>query len=398
MINRRITTDIEKQLNSKEIVVLTGMRQVGKTTLLKHLFGQVQSGNKIYLDLENPLYRKIFEEENYDLIWQNLAQFEIDKNKKAYLFLDEIQNSKDLPKVVKYLFDHYQTKFFLTGSSSFYLKNLFSESLSSRKLVYELFPLDFEEFLVFKGIKNDYSLTSKTSDNVFKTKALLKNKIKYQQHTKLYDEYMKFGGFPAVVLASGIETKTNLLEQVFKSYFEIDVKHLADFKNLSKLRDLILLLVSRVGSTLDITKLSSELSISRDTVYSYLEFLQQTYFIQLLSKFSSVDRQKAGKKKIFFCDNGLVNFLGQLSEGALFEQSVFQNLRSRYKLSYFHKDNAEIDFIIDRKYALEVKLSYAAKHEYNLKRRFETLHKLEDFYLVTYNYSEGDRVILGADL
>lgn len=394
MKRRKITFQVEKQLQTKEIVVLTGMRQVGKTTLLKHLFSRIKSKNKVYLDLENPLYRKIFEEENYELVWQNLAQFGLLKKQQAYLFLDEIQNAPQLPSLIKYLFDHYQTKFFLTGSSSFYLKNLFSESLSSRKLVFELFPLDFEEFLVFKGVRDDFM----ESNNDFQQKALLKNQVRYQQLIKFYDEYIHFGGFPAVTLATEIETKKNLLSQVFKSYFEIDVKHLADFKNLSKLRDLILLLVPRVGANLDITKLASELGISRDTVYSYLEFLEQTYFIKLLPKFSSIDRQSSGKKKLFFADSGLANYLGTLSAGALFEQSVFQNLRSAHELSYFYKDKTEIDFIVDKQTALEVKLSFAQKHEYNLRRRFTALGKLKDYCLVTYNYHQGKKVILGVDL
>jgi len=69
---------------------------------------------------------------------------------RVYLFLDEIQNLKNLPSVAKYLIDHYQVKFFLTGSVSFYLKNLFSESLSGRKVLFELFPLNFQEFLRFR--------------------------------------------------------------------------------------------------------------------------------------------------------------------------------------------------------------------------------------------------------
>ncbi|MEA2056982.1 MAG: ATP-binding protein [Patescibacteria group bacterium] len=394
MKKRKITPQISNQLNSKEVVVITGMRQVGKTTLLKHLFDQVRSDNKLYLDLENPLYRKIFEKENYDAIWDDLTPLGINQIDRAYLFLDEIQNAPNLPKIVKYLFDHYQTKFFLTGSSSFYLKNLFSESLSSRKLIYELFPLDFGEFLTFKGLRQNFT----TTKHSFKKLVKNKNKIQYQRLIKAYDEYMRFGGFPAVVLAPDRETKENLLNQVFKSYFEIDVKNLADFKDLSKLRDLILLLVPRVGSKLDITKLANELRLTRPTIYAYLEFLEQTYLIKLLPKFSSVDRQKAGKKKLFFNDSGLANYLGQLSQGALFEQSVFQNLHSQHQLSYFYKNKAEIDFIVDEKHALEVKLSHTKQYEYNLKRRFKTLDKLSNYYLVTNNYHQSQRVILATDL
>ncbi len=395
MQKRKIIPLLTKALKEKEVLVLTGIRQVGKTTLVKYLYNQVKSSNKLYLDLENPLNRKIFEEEDYDTIWQNLQPFNINRTKKTYLFLDEIQNLPHIPSVVKYFFDHYKVKFVLTGSSSFYLKNLFSESLSSRKMIYELFPLDFEEFLVFKGIKNDFSTVNPLH---LSRKAQKKNNIRFQKFIKYYDEYMRWGGFPAVVLADSQEKKENLLQQIFTSYFEIDVKSLADFKNLSKLRDLILLLIPRVGSTLDISKLSSQLSVSRETVYTYLQFLEQTYFIHLLPKFSSVDRQSAGRKKLFLCDSGLARYLGEISTGSLFEQTVFQVLRGKHTLHYFYKNKGEIDFIVDNKYALEAKLCYAPKHEYNLKRRFESLKNLKDYYIVTHDFSDQEKAVLGMNL
>jgi len=109
--------------------------------------------------LENPLHRKLFEEENYDNIWNNLANFGISREDKSYIFLDEIQNLPQVNSAIKYLYDHWPVKFFLTGSSSFYLKNLFSESLAGRKLVFELFPLTFREFLGFKEINKDFPTT-----------------------------------------------------------------------------------------------------------------------------------------------------------------------------------------------------------------------------------------------
>ena len=91
---------------------------------------------------------------------------------------------------------------------------------------------------------------------------------------------------------------------------------MADFKNIAKLYDLILLLIPRVGSRIEIAKLSQNLGISRETVYSYLSFLEKTYFISLIPKFSkSIDRQFLGTKKLFFCDSGMVNSLGKVSEG-----------------------------------------------------------------------------------
>ena len=152
---RKILDKIRPYLNQKEIIVLTGMRRVGKTTVYQILFDEIKSNNKIFLDLENPLNQKIFEEINYDNVWLNLQRLNINPKEKAYIFLDEIGAMPKIVKVIKYLFDHYNIKFFLTGSSSFYLKNLFPESLAGRKFTFELYPLDFEEFLIFKGIKKN---------------------------------------------------------------------------------------------------------------------------------------------------------------------------------------------------------------------------------------------------
>ena len=252
LYKRKIYDKLIKKIEDKEIVVVTGMRRVGKTTLFKMIFEVLESKNKVFFDMENPINQKIFEEENYDNIWANLKQFGINNNKRAFIFIDEIQAKPDIVKIVKYLYDHYNVKFFLTGSSSFYLKNLFPESLSGRKIIFELYPLDFEEFLLFRDYKKEFF-------NKFKEKEKNKNKIEYEKIKKLYEEYLEFGGFPQVVLASEIEKKKEILVDIFKSYFEKDVQGLADFKEINKFRDLLLLLLKRVGTKLDISKLASEL-------------------------------------------------------------------------------------------------------------------------------------------
>jgi len=170
---------------------------------------------------------------------------------------------------------------------------------------------------------------------------------------------------------------------------------MADFKNIAKLYDLILLLIPRVGSRIEIAKLSQSLGISRETVYSYLSFLEKTYFISLIPKFSkSIDRQFLGTKKLFFCDSGMVNSLGKVSEGQLFEQSVFQNLRINHALNYYNKDGGgEIDFIIDEKIALEVKTNASKRDIDHLKKRSKSLN-LAEAYIVSREYSKEKEVIL----
>lgn len=389
---RLILPQLEKELNTAEITVITGMRQVGKTTLLDHLFSQVESSNKVKFDFENPLNRKIFEEENYDAIWHNLVQFGVNNQTKAYIFLDEIQHLPSIGSTVKYLTDHWEVKFVLTGSSSYYLKNLFSESMAGRKLIFEVYPLTFSEFLVFKG-------TTQEKLPSFSEKAASKNNISYSRLIPFYKEYLEYGGFPKVILTQDPERKKALLSEVFTSYYENDVASLSDFKDTTKLRDLILLLIPRVGSRIEVAKLAVGLGVSRETVYSYLSFLEKTYFITLLSKFSaSIDRRAAGGKKLFLCDSGMVNILGKASEGQLFEQSVFQNLHHSHILHFYNKGGAsEIDFIADGKIALEVKTSASKRDIDHLKRRSKSLNLLET-YIISREYSEAKEVILATDL
>jgi predicted AAA+ superfamily ATPase len=389
---RLILPQLEKELETPEITVITGMRQVGKTTLLDHLFSLVKSSNKVKLDFENPLNRKIFEEENYDAIWNNLAVFGVNNQSKAYIFLDEVQYLPSIGSVVKYLNDHFDVKFILTGSSSYYLKNLFPESMAGRKFIFEIYPLAFSEFLIFKGISHKKLVS-------FSEKAVFKNNILYKKLIPFYREYLEYGGFPKVVLQQDPQRKKAMLSEIFTSYYEHDIKSLADFKDTTKLRDLILLLIPRVGSRIEVSKLATSLGVSRETVYAYLSFLEKTYFISLVSKFSkSIDRQAAGMQKLFLCDVGMVNNLGKASEGQLLEQGVFQNLHLNHIVNFYNKDGgSEIDFIVDEKIALEVKTSASKRDLDHLKRRSKSLNLLET-YVVSKEYSIEKEVILATDL
>jgi hypothetical protein len=391
--SRKILSTLKKQLNTPEIIVLTGMRRVGKTTLYRSLFDSLDNPNKIFLDIENPLDQKIFEEIDYNNIWKNLHSLGLTENQKAYVFLDEIQAMPEIVKPIKYLYDHYQIKFFLTGSSSFYLKNLFPESLAGRKIIFELFPLDFQEFLVFKnqsGSLND-SFTSKNRQ---------KNIISYAKTIKLYDEFLQYGGFPGVVTEADPAQKQYKLNDIFKSYYEKDIKGLADFRDLNAVRDLILLLTQRIGSRLDITKLSSELGISRETVYSYLSFLEATYFISTISPFSrNVDREISGRNKVYLCDTGILNQLGRVAEGNIFENAVFNSLKKLGKINYYQKRKSEreIDFIINEKTAIEVKNKATQEYLKDLSGLCTGL-AIDDYYIISKEFVNLDRVIPATDL
>ena len=153
----------------------------------------------------------MFGESNYDLVLNFLRNRGLDLSRPAYVALDEIQYAPNAPSIVKYLYDASQSagqlgiKFILTGSSSFYLKHFFTESLSGRKIVFEMFPLSFGEFLVFRGVP--YRPRADFSDMRF-------DPYEYERLKGHYEEYLAFGGLPEVALAPTAETKNEILNDV----------------------------------------------------------------------------------------------------------------------------------------------------------------------------------------
>lgn len=375
-MKRKLYDNIIDRLNVPEAIVITGMRRVGKTTLLKQVYDTLNTGNKIFLDLENPINQKYFNEENYEAIRYTLETLGINLSEKAYVFLDEIQFVGSIPSAVKYLMDHYRIKFFLTGSSSFYLKNLFSESLAGRKIIYELYPLDFEEFLLLK--KSKLKIPHSVSQSI------------YQTIIPLYREYVEFGGFPAVVTKKSLEEKRESLNEIFTTYYNKEVLTIGGFKNNQIVRDLMLLLISRTGSKVDVQKLSAELGITRVTLNEYLAFLEGTYFISLVAPYStSRDTEIRGAKKAYLCDSGLANILGNIPFGSIFENAIHHQLRTKGKVKYYQRKNGvEIDFILNGKLAWEVKTK-ADKHDISKLNRLVKELGLNQGKAVSFEYTDN---------
>ncbi len=384
---REIESQLITQLEKKEIIVLTGMRRTGKTSLLKHLFDSVKSGNKVFFDLQNLLEQKIFDEIDYNNIIKNLRAFKVTTSEKMYLFIDEIQFMPKVTNAIKYLYDHFNIKFVVTGSSSFYLKNLFPESLAGRKVVFELFPLSFNEFLSFKGTQSNFIES-------FEEKREKVSLIENELLKKSYDEYLKYGGFPQVVLEENEEQKKMLLKDIFSSFFQIDILNLADFKKIDAFKKMIDLLFERTGAKLDISKLASLIGVSRDTVYSYLNLLEGTFFIHLITPFTmNKDREISGTKKLYMCDTGMINLFSNVSSGSLLENSVFNNLKRYGTVNYFQKRSGiEIDFILNKKTAIEVKTTGDKNDIEKLKKLSQGIN-LTEYYLVAQNYIEHENYI-----
>jgi len=399
IIPREIYQKIKSVIGSPEAIVITGMRRTGKTTLLRFISDNIKSENKIFLDLENPVNQKYFQEENYDKAADNLKFLGLNVRQKSYVFLDEIQFVKNIPSVIKYLADHYKIKFFLSGSASFYLKNLFSESLAGRKYIFELFPLTFREFLALKSVKRQWPATREQGER--SSRRMTENardvtRPVFSELDRYYDEYLMFGGFPGVVQKESVEEKKMALEEIFSSYFQLEVRQLGDFRKIDSIRDLMFLLMQRTGSRLDIQKLSKELGVARETVYNYISFLENTYFIKLIRPFSrNRDIELRSQPKFYLCDSGLVNQFARVDKGALFENAVFSALRLKGELNYYQrKSGVEIDFILNKKSAYEVKTSPGQRDLARLSELTREL-KLKDYSVISRNYFSNERIKYG---
>ncbi len=387
--NRKIYNSLLEHAKMPEITVLTGMRRTGKTTLVKQLLEDLVNKNSIYLDFQRLDIREIFREKNYEAIRNNLIKLGV-ASEKMVVAIDEIQLVPDAPSAIKYLYDHYGIKFIVTGSSSYYLKNLFSESLAGRKKIFELHPLDFGEFLIFKGI--NYT-QSDWEDAKF-------DNLTYSRLSSYYNEFVKFGGFPQVVLSSSEEEKKDHLNDIFSSYVNIDIKTLADFSDERNLYNLAKLLASRVGSRIDYSKLASHLGLSRHTVTNYIRFFEKTYLINTIGVYTqNVDREIVKSRKLYFCDTGIANILTDISSGSQFENSVFNQLSRQKEMQYYAlKNGNEIDFVLNGNLAVEVKETPTTEDHSQLSK-VSKIAKINNFRLVGRNKSpKFDDYIWGGSI
>lgn len=345
---RSIFPALKEHLAVRQATVLTGLRRSGKTTLIQQLLLEIESSNKLYLDLQSLNNQEIFLEKNFDNIINQLKKYGLKTTERIYLALDEIQLLPQIAGTIKYLYDHYDIKFIVSGSSSYYLKNLFSESLAGRKAIFELFPLDFGEFLDFKQAPH------------LKNVAFTASKFDAHEYNRLgafYEEFIEFGGFPEVALTSSDQEKKRLLNDIISSYINIDIKTLSDFKKTSDIYKLIKMLAARVGTKLDYAKLSRLTGLNRATINNYAELFEKTYLIARLPVYTkNPDREIVKAKKLYFADSGLVNILADVDSGAKFENALFCQMRQHGKLQYYSlKNGREIDFVLNGQIAFEAR-------------------------------------------
>jgi uncharacterized protein len=291
--------------------------------------------------------------------------------------LDEVQLIPEVASFIKYYHDHFPVKFITSGSSSYYLRNRFTESLAGRKTIFEMYPLTFPEFLEFKG---------ENASPVQVLRLQPYRRTLYAQYKPLYEEFIQYGGFPEVVLADTAERKTRFLKDVLNSYIELDVKLLADYSVIDDLYRLITLLSSRIGNKLDYSKLGVLLGINRHKIKEYIHLLERTYFLHLIEPFSNnINRAIAFQPKLYLADTGLIGQLAQISTGAIFENAIAVQLKMMGKVNYFQtKTGQEIDFILDQKTAIEVKETPTPSDVKALRQRASQLDLSETMLIGRY--------------
>lgn len=391
IIARKILKKIKPFLGKSEIIVIHGARQTGKTTLLKiinktllHDY-KVAEKNIFYFDLEDFEFLEMFNKGYREVVAYIESRIEKPAKGKIYLLIDEIQYLDNPSSLLKILHDHYPwLKMIVSGSSSFDIKGKFKDSLVGRTVEFELFPLDFEEFILFKNRNFDIS-RSKT----FKSKTI------HLELRRLFREYLIYGGYPRVVLEKSQDAKTAYLKQVIDTYIKKDIRDLGHIRDVNRFNKLLRVLADKSGALLNVLELANTLGISRKTIEDYLFIMENTYIIKLVSPFFVNLRNEISKMpKIFFEDTGVANllkygfFLNKI-DGSLFENGVYCLLRSfwgREFIKYWRtKQKTEIDFIIDLASArlpVEAKLSYPQKSLANLNS-FLSKYKEKKAWIIT---------------
>ncbi len=379
---RKVIDEILKYLYEKETIILYGARQVGKTFILYWLKNYLKERGEpvYYLDLEERRYLEILNQGPENL--KNLLLEEgFNLKKRVFVLIDEIQYLNNPTNFLKLASDHYpELKLVVSGSFTFEIRKKFEKALVGRTLVFEIFGLSFEEFLVFKGYQGGAELVL--------------TKIKEEDLRILFEEFALYGSYPRIALISEKEKKERYLWQIIDTYLKKDIRDLAEVKEIEKFNKLLEVLAAQTGNLLNIEELSNTCHLSKQTIERYLFILEQTYIIKLLRPFFKNLRSELFKTpKIYFYDSGLAHLLwlkviSPQILGEIFEDAVFSELVKYFgknSINFWRtKDKKEIDFILKKKnkiIPIEVKTNFASFSKRTINY-FLKKYELKKYYCI----------------
>ena len=367
MIKRWCYEKIKKHaFEAKEVTMVIGPRQSGKTTLLRQLMEEMKKdGRKVmYLNLDYELDKQFFESQ---IIL--IDKIKNDIGNEGTVFIDEIQRKGNAGIFLKGIYDmDLGYKFVVTGSGSFELNEKNVESMAGRKRLFELNSLSFKEFVDYK---TDYRYVEKYD---------LLQRFESDKLSLMLQEYLVFGGYPAVVLANGEAEKRLLATEIFNSYLDKDIRGWLGVDKIQEFTEMCRVLAAESGQLLDMTKLGKQTALSYKTIKNYLWYLEKTYIIRTVRPFGKNKvNELVRSPMVYFNDLGMRNFLlGQLYQrdfkinlvdtSFLFQNLIFLMLIDLteinllpYDICYWRtKSGAEVDFVwgnIVKPIPVEVKFS-----------------------------------------
>jgi uncharacterized protein len=406
-IQRRIHQAIENHLGKKEYTIITGARQTGKTSLLQAFFEEFKNRDAVvnYLSFEDRDILSACNNHPEEIFTftprpEKPRQAVGEKKVPYYLLIDEIQYVNDPSNFLKYLYDTYgeNLKIVATGSSAFYMDYRFKDSLAGRKRLFELKTLDFGEFLIFKNASHlitELERIQSQQDYI---------STSHKKLLDMLDEYMVFGGYPAVVLEKDHGEKINRLKDLKNSFLKRDIDE-SGIVHQDKFYNLLAILAGQTGNLVNRNELSNTIELDNKTIEKYLLVLQQCFHIALIKPFySNLRKEITRMPKIYFKDLGMRNaalnrffdFHQREDQGALLENYVFLRLTGIYDSDAIRfwrtTKNNEVDFIVSTSFqkgiAIEVKLKCKSPGSNSIQRFIEHYPGFEP-KIISYEYDKN---------
>jgi predicted AAA+ superfamily ATPase len=326
-------------------VIVSGLRRVGKSTLLAQLAHRLGQEHFYYVNFEDDRFLGFQADDATDLI---AALVELFGERPSYI-LDEIQKVPEWERFVRRLME-LGAKFYITGSNAALLSRELGTRLTGRYVPVELFPFSFAEFLRFRGYPAPDLARLTTIDAA-----------RLQQQL---DEYLLAGGIPEPLKYPEMALRRTLYDDVL--YRDIATRYrIAD---VCALRELAYFLMSNPAATVSYNKLKKQFGLgSVNTIKSYIEYLENSWLIFTVNVYDySVKRQQIAPKKVYVIDTGLANTVGftfSPNRGRLLENLVFLALRRQSRAIYYYRapDDTEVDFFLpETRQLLQVTQSLAA--------------------------------------
>ena len=343
-VKRNLEDKIEKLMDAPEIIAIFGARQVGKTTLMRKIFEKIV-GRKIFLDFEDPEMVGLFDEDIKAFSKLYVENYE-------FIFIDEFQHSQTGGKGLKYIYDTFKKKIFISGSSSLELTVKLASALVGRIFILELYPLSLEEFILFRTPEMYYMAISYLEKQKEVPTHL------HKQLLRELDEFLVYGGFPRVAIEKTLDLRKEILKNLYITYLIKDIKEFFRLSSEYSFQKLIKLLSLQVGSLVNYSELSRTAALSLNEVKRNISVLEETYIVRLSRPYFTNKRTEVVKNpKIYFIDNGLRNYIiqdfrepltrpdiGQIVENFVASEIV----KSGKELKFWRsKSKAEVDFVIE---------------------------------------------------